>query len=196
MLAEGSRCIAGPFAYPAELLAHFGPGLPLAVHTQILVSISEIQEGVEREFFHKSRTGQRPDNRIGPLDILQRFIMLLVEKQQLHFVNIIDRNSRVIPRFLQFVQIDLFTEGFIVERGAVRQLSGKTEVILAGQLRCGKRLPVLRVLDHRDRSFTFLKQSRDVHRRIPEIHIEGGMGQIEQIACPQTGFNGGAEPVL
>lgn len=22
------------------------------------------------------------------------------------------------------------------------------------------------------------------------------MGQVEQIACPQTGFNGGAEPVL
>ncbi|MNW63196.1 hypothetical protein D3C74_413790 [compost metagenome] len=67
---------------------------------------------------------------------------------------------------------------------------------MPGQLRGRQGLFVFGIFDHGDHSGAFLQVRRNIHPRIPEVHIEAGMGQIEQISSPQAGIYRGGKPLL
>ncbi|MNC43052.1 hypothetical protein D3C75_918950 [compost metagenome] len=150
MLPEGARCMPRPFADPAKLLAHPLFRLLPLYSAKCRIAVSQIQESVQRELFHKSGAGKRPDNRIRPLDIGQSFIVALIGEQQLHFVDIINGNTGIIFGQLQFTQHTLFIKRFVAERAAAAHFAQKIAVVLPDQL-CGRqRFLIFGVLDHRD----------------------------------------------
>ncbi|MNP44171.1 hypothetical protein D3C76_1380190 [compost metagenome] len=87
---------------------------------------------------------------------------MLEGEELLHFVNIVDGDSGIVPRFFQSVKEIGFPKVSPVKGQRIGQLPRQIEQMLPGQLGCIQRLLVLRRLDNGEIAFRLTQIGRNL----------------------------------